>query len=392
MTHDRYFLDNVAGWILELDRGQGIPYKGNYTSGWSRRKRGWRSRRRSNPRGRKRWRMNWNGCARVPPPAWPRARPDSPLTRKWSRRIQRRKRRKSRSSFRPARGSGATVIDAVNLSKAFGDHVLFENLIFSLPPNGIVGIIGPNGAGKTTLFRIITGLEKPDSGEIKLGDAVKLAYVEQSRDEPAATTGRSGRRWATAKKRSRSAGRGPWSTPGHTRPALPSPAPTSRKSWRPLRRRTQPRPPGRACSHGRQRPASRRTDQRSRHQHHPRLEEGLENFAGCAVIISHDRWFLDRIATHILAFEGDSQVVFFEGNYQEYERNKKQRLGRRRRSTASHQVSKVDQVATELPRRTRKGEAPAQPRAYVAAHRAESCPKRIRCLRAHLAMACRVVG
>jgi ATPase subunit of ABC transporter with duplicated ATPase domains len=222
---------------------------------------------------------------------------------------------------------GRQVIEAAGLSKAFGDTVLFENLSFSLPPNGIVGIIGPNGAGKTTLFRIITGLEKPDSGSIKLGEAVKLGYVEQSRESLKDD-------WAV------------WQAMGDGEEAFKIGGQGPMVNARAYAARftftgsDQQKKVGVLSGGERNRVHLARMLRMGANVlllDEPTndldvntiraLEEGLENFAGCAVIISHDRWFLDRVATHILAFEGDSQVIFFEGNFQEYEKNKKQRLG-----------------------------------------------------------------
>ena len=210
------------------------------------------------------------------------------------------------------------------MRKGFGNNLLVDDMTFALPPGGIVGIIGPNGAGKTTLFRMITGQEQPDSGTLRVGDTVTLAYVDQSRDvlDPEQTVwqmisgGSTKLCWAHAR-----------STRARMFRVSTSPAPTSKRWWACF-----PAASATACiwphAQGRRQcAAAGRTDQRPGREHDAALEEALENFAGCAVVISHDRWFLDRIATHILAFEGDSKVVFFDGNYTQYEEDRRQRLG-----------------------------------------------------------------
>ena len=325
VTHDRYFLDNVAGWILELDRGRGIPWKGNYSS-WLEQK-----------------------GARLAIEEKVESSRQKALAREleWVRQSARARHAKSKARiaayermasedqakkiaeieiFIPSGPRlGQLVIEAKGVNKAYGDNVLMADMNFSLPPGGIIGVIGPNGAGKTTLFRMITGQEKPDSGTIKLGDSVKLAYVEQSRDALGDTqsvwqalsdgqefiqlgTQRVNSRAYTAQfgfkgtDQSRSVGTlsGGERNRIHLGRMLKSGAnvilldePTNDLDVNTIRA----------------------------------LEEALENFAGCAVIVSHDRWFLDRIATHILAFEGESQVVFFDGNYTEYEADRHKRLG-----------------------------------------------------------------
>ena len=275
VTHDRYFLDNVAGWILELDQGKGIPWKGNYTS--------------------------------------------------WLEQKQERLRREDLEIHIPAGPRlGNVVIEADGVSKAYGDHLLVDDLNFTLPPGGIVGVIGPNGAGKTTLFRMITGQEQPDRGVIRIGETVILAYVDQSRTldpnksiweeisggtdllllgkrevNSRAYVGRFNFSGSDQQKKVGMLSGGERNRV-HLAKMLKEGAnvllldePTNDLDVNTLRA----------------------------------LEETLENFAGCAVVISHDRWFLDRIATHILAFEGDSKVVWFEGNYSEYEEDRKARLG-----------------------------------------------------------------
>ena len=325
VTHDRYFLDNVAGWILELDRGQGIPWKGNYSS-WLEQKKNRLAQEEKTESERQKTLQRELEWIRMSPKgrhAKSKARINSYEA------LFSQEREKDANELEiyipPGPRLGDTVVEAVNLSKAFGDQVIFEGLSFSLPPGGIVGIIGPNGAGKTTLFRIITGQEKPDSGTINIGETVKLAYVDQSRDslDPGQTV------WEAisngediiqlGKKEVNSRGyvarfnfsgsdqqkkvgtmSGGERNRVHLAKMLKEEAnvllldePTNDLDVNTMRA----------------------------------LEEALENFAGCAVVISHDRWFLDRIATHILSFEGDSKAVWFEGNYSEYEADKKARLG-----------------------------------------------------------------
>ena len=324
VTHDRYFLDNVAGWILELDRGEGIPFKGNYSS-WLEQKHQrlkleekQESKRqkalseelewvRMNPKGR-----HAKSKARIA--AYEKMLAD-----------ESEKRDDELEIFIPSGPRlGDVAIEAHNVSKAYGDNLLCEEMNFSLPPGGIIGVIGPNGAGKTTLFRMITGLEKPDSGEIKIGETVKLAYVDQSRPlDPEKTIwqeisgGEDILKLGTREVNSRAyvarfnfSGTDQQKRTGdlsggernrvHLAKILKEGAnvllldePTNDLDVNTLRA----------------------------------LEEALMNFAGCVVVISHDRWFLDRIATHILAFEGDSKVFWYDGNYTEYEEDRKKRLG-----------------------------------------------------------------
>jgi ATP-binding cassette ChvD family protein len=325
VTHDRYFLDNVAGWILELDRGAGIPWEGNYSS-WLEQKR--------------------NRLAQEEKTAGARQRT---LEREleWVRMAPRARQAKSKARLNayeqllaqemeklpetveiyipPGPRLGGVVVEADHLRKGYGDLLLIEDLSFKLPPGGIVGVIGPNGAGKTTLFRMITGQEKPDSGTLRIGETVKLAWVDQSRDVLRGT----------------------------------------QNVWEAIAEGNEVLQLGKRSLNSRSYVASfnfKGADQQKRVQdlsggernrvHLARmlksganlllldeptndldvdtlraLEEALLEFAGCAVVISHDRWFLDRIATHILAFEGDSQVVWFEGNYQDYQADHRRRLG-----------------------------------------------------------------
>jgi ATP-binding cassette ChvD family protein len=325
VTHDRYFLDNVAGWILELDRGQGIPWEGNYSS-WleqkdarlemEERKEGSRQKAikaelewvRSNAKGR-----HSKSKARM-------ARFEEMQSEEFQKRSE------TKSLFiPPGPRLGDLVIEAKGISKKYGDKLLYENLNFSLPKGGIVGIIGPNGAGKTTLFRMITGEEKPDAGEFKVGETVQIAYVDQSRDSldgnktvwqelsdgldlitvgkfvfpSRAYVGRFNFKGDDQQKFIKDLSGGERNRV-HLAKLLKKGGnlllldePTNDLDVETLRA----------------------------------LEEALLDFPGCAVVISHDRWFLDRIATHILAFEGDSQVTWFEGNYTDYEEDRKRRLG-----------------------------------------------------------------
>ena len=325
VTHDRYFLDHVTGWILELDRGRGIPYQGNYSS-WLEQKqkrlvqegREDEAHRRTLERERE-----WISAS-------PRARQAKSKARyqRYEELLQKAADRSIQTAqivIPVAERLGQNVVDFEGLTKGFGDNLLIDDLTFKLPPGGIVGVIGPNGAGKTTLFRMITGQEKPDKGTIKIGELVHLGYVDQSRDSlndkatvweeisggldqlqlgkrevnSRAYCGAFNFKGADQQKKVGQLSGGERNRV-HLAKMLKSGAnvllldePTNDLDVDTLRA----------------------------------LEEALEDFAGCAVIISHDRWFLDRIATHILAFEGDSHVEWFEGNFQDYEEDKKRRLG-----------------------------------------------------------------
>jgi ATP-binding cassette ChvD family protein len=325
VTHDRYFLDNVAGWILELDRGAGIPWEGNYTS-WLEQKRQRLSQEEKTASARQRTlerELEWVRMA-------PRARQAKGKARlaayeKMLAEEGAQKLEQVEIYIPPGPRLGNVVIETDHLRKGYGDNLLIEDLSFKLPPAGIVGVIGPNGAGKTTLFRMITGQEQPDAGTLRIGDTVKLAYVDQSRD------------------------------------VLPGEA----NVWEAIAEGNETLALGKRSMNSRSYVASfnfKGADQQKRVKdlsggernrvHLARmiksganvllldeptndldvdtlraLEEALLDFAGCAVIISHDRWFLDRVATHMLAFESDSQVVWFEGNYQDYEKNRRERLG-----------------------------------------------------------------
>ena len=325
VTHDRYFLDNVAGWILELDRGEGIPWKGNYSS-WLEQKSvrlALEEKQESKRRRTLERELEWVRMAPKARQAKGKARLNA--YEKMLNADTKQKEEKLEIYIPNGPRLGNKVIECKGVSKAYGDKVLFENLTFSLPPAGIVGVIGPNGAGKTTLFRLIMGYEQPDAGTFEVGETVKIAYVDQQHKQidPDLTVYETisenseyvklGNREVNARayiSRFNFAGADQEKLCGvlsggernrlHLALTLKENAnvllldePTNDVDVNTIRA----------------------------------LEEGLENFAGCAVVISHDRWFLDRIATHILAFEGDSQVYFFEGTYSEYEANRKMRLG-----------------------------------------------------------------
>jgi ATP-binding cassette ChvD family protein len=325
ITHDRYFLDHVAGWILELDRGEGIPWKGNYTS-WLEQKTTRMAQEEKQASKRRKTlerELEWSRMA----PKARHAKGKARLNSYEQLLNQDTKEREEKLEIFIPNGPrlGNKVIESIHVAKAYGDKLLYDDLNFMLPPNGIVGIIGPNGAGKTTLFRLIMDLDQPDKGTFEVGETVKIGYVDQSHTEidPEKTVfqvvsggtefirvggkdvnaraylGRFNFSGADQEKKCGVLSGGERNRL-HLALTLKSEAnvllldePTNDIDVNTLRA----------------------------------MEEGLENFAGCAVVISHDRWFLDRICTHILAFEGDSQVFFFEGSYSEYEENKKQRLG-----------------------------------------------------------------
>ncbi len=325
VTHDRYFLDNVAGWILELDRGQGIPWKGNYSS-WLEQKQERLKQEEKTESDRQKTLQRELEWIRMSPKgrhAKSKARINS-YEAMLSQ--QGEKRAKELEIYIPAGPRlGKVVIEAENVTKAYGENILVENMSFMLPPGGIVGVIGPNGAGKTTLFRMITGQDRPDKGTIRIGETVKLGYVDQSREalDPNKTI------WQVI-------------TDGQEQVQLGKSLVNSRAyvSRFNFSGTDQQKKVGVLSGGERNRVHLARVLKEGANvllldeptndldvNTMRALEEGLENFAGCAVVISHDRWFLDRIATHILAFEGDSKVVFFDGNYSEYEADRKARLG-----------------------------------------------------------------
>ena len=325
VTHDRYFLDNVAGWILELDRAQGIPWQGNYSS-WleQKQKRLQVEEKRETERQRTLQReLEWIRMSPKGRHAKSKARINSydALLKQEGEKTA----RDLQIYIPPGPRLGKVVIEAEKVSKAYGDRLLVEGMSFSLPPGGIVGIIGPNGAGKTTLFRMITGQETPDSGTIRIGETVKLAYMDQSRDvlDPDKSI------WEVISEG--------YDTIQLGNIEVNSRAYVSRFNFSGT---DQQKKVGTLSGGERNRVHLARMLKEGANVlllDEPTndldvntlraLEEALENFAGCAVVISHDRWFLDRIATHILAFEGDSKTVWFDGNYSEYEADRKARLG-----------------------------------------------------------------
>jgi sulfate-transporting ATPase len=327
ITHDRYFLDNVAGWILELDRGQGIPWEGNYSS-WLEQKQGRLAQEEKQESSRRRSLQHELEWIRMSPRA--RQAKGKARLNAYEKLLAENREHEKRSDpneihIPSGPRLGDLVVEAQGISKAFGDNLLIDKLSFSLPPGGIVGVIGPNGAGKTTLFRMIVGQEKPDAGTIRLGETVKIAYVDQSRD---ALDGDKAV-WETI-----SDGQDIVTLGNREIPARSYAAAFNFKS-------SDQQKKVKDLSGGeRNRVHLARTlkaggnllllDEPTNDLDVDTLralEEALLNFAGCAVIISHDRWFLDRLATHILAFEGESQVVWFEGNYEAYEADRKRRLG-----------------------------------------------------------------
>ncbi|MDB5292342.1 MAG: transporter related protein [Phycisphaerales bacterium] len=325
VTHDRYFLDNVAGWILELDRGAGIPWKGNYSS-WLEQKRARLQVEEKTESARQKALAHELEWVRQSPKA--RQAKSKARVQRYEAMLaedQREKEKQVEIYIPPGPRLGRLVIEAQNISKAYGDKLLFSNLSFALPPGGIVGVIGPNGAGKTTLFRLITGQEKPDAGTFKVGDSVKLAYVEQSRESLNADD----TIWQSISDGQELIKLGPVQTNSRAYVARLGFVGTD-----------QQKKVGTLSGGERNRVHLARMLKQGANvmlldeptndldvNTMRALEEALENFAGCAVIITHDRWFLDRIATHILAFEGESSVVWYDGNYTAYEADRKARLG-----------------------------------------------------------------
>ncbi|WP_437984761.1 energy-dependent translational throttle protein EttA [Sorangium sp. So ce117] len=325
VTHDRYFLDNVAGWILELDRGAGIPYEGNYT-GWLEQKKKRLDLEQKQESARKRTLERELEWVRLAPRAR-QAKSKARLAAYETLLAEDRSKKVEENEIHIPAGQrlGNVVVEADHLRKGFGDRVLIDDLSFSLPRGGIVGIIGPNGAGKTTLFRMIMGLEQPDGGALKLGETVELAYVDQSRDALNPTnnvwqeiSGGEDRLLVGKREVNSRAYVASFNFAGSDQQKKVrdlSGGERNRLHLAKLLRRG-----GNVLLLDEPTNDLDVDTLRS-------LEEALLNFAGCAVVISHDRWFLDRIATHILAFEGDSKVVWFEGNYADYEADLKRRLG-----------------------------------------------------------------
>jgi sulfate-transporting ATPase len=325
VTHDRYFLDNVAGWILELDRGRGIPWEGNYSS-WLEQKSN-RLRQEEKAETRKQQtlerELEWIRMS-------PRARQSKGKARlnayeELLREESTRKIETAEIFIAPGQRLGDIVVEARGVKKAYGDNLLIDNLDFTLPRGGIVGIIGPNGAGKTTLFRMITGAEKADAGTLRIGETVQIGYVDQSRD--ALDANKTVFDEITGSADEIELGKRKVASRAYV-------------SWFNFKGAAQGRKVGTLSGGERNRVHLAKLLKKGSNLlllDEPTndldvdtlrsLEDALLNFAGCAVVISHDRWFLDRIATHMLAFEGDSQVVWFEGNYQDYEADRKRRLG-----------------------------------------------------------------
>lgn len=325
VTHDRYFLDNVAGWILELDRGEGIPWKGNYSSWLDQKAKRLAQEEKQETKRQKTLERELEWVRMAPKARHAKSKARLHNYDKLASEETKEREEKLELFIPPGPRLGNVVIEANNISKSYGDRILFENLSFSLPPAGIVGIIGPNGVGKTTLFRLITGQEQPDSGSFKVGETVVLGYVDQMHDDldPEKSV------WENI-------------TGGNDNLILGNKTINSRAyvSKFNFNGADQQKKVGVLSGGERNRVHLAITLKKASNVlllDEPTndidvntlraLEEGVENFGGCAVIISHDRWFLDRICTHILAFEGDSQVYFFEGNYSEYEENRKKRLG-----------------------------------------------------------------
>ena len=325
VTHDRYFLDNVAGWILELDRGAGIPWKGNYSS-WLEQKEKRLSVEEKHESDRRRTlkrELEWIKMSPKGRRSKSKARINSyeQLLEGGSEKLS----KELELYIPPGPRLGKKVLEAVNIKKCFEDRVLFENMNFMLPAGGIVGVIGPNGAGKTTLFKMITGEEAPDEGTLSLGDSVKLSYVDQSRDtlDPDKTI------WETISDCQDSIWLGTKEVNSRAYVARFNFSGSDQQKKVGLLsggQRNRVHLAKMLKEGGNVLLLDEPTNDLDVNTLRA-LEEALENYAGCAVVISHDRWFLDRIATHILAFEGNSEVLWFEGNYSDYEKDRKRRLG-----------------------------------------------------------------
>ncbi|MDG1503668.1 MAG: energy-dependent translational throttle protein EttA [Flavicella sp.] len=325
VTHDRYFLDNIAGWILELDRGEGIPWKGNYSS-WLDQKSQRMAREDKTASKRQKTlerELEWVRQGAKGRQSKSKARLAS--YDKLMSQDQKEKEEKLEIYIPNGPRLGTNVIEAQGVSKAFGDKLLYDNLEFKLPPNGIVGIIGPNGAGKTTIFRMIMGEETPDKGDFKVGDTAKISYVDQSHSD--IDSDRSiWANFADEQDLIMMGGKMVNSRAYLSRFNFSGSEQNKKVSTLSGGERNRLHLAMTLKEEGNVLLLDEPTNDLDVNTLRA-LEEGLENFAGCAVIISHDRWFLDRVCTHILAFEGDSQVYFFEGSFSEYEENKKKRLG-----------------------------------------------------------------
>lgn len=325
ITHDRYFLDNVAGWILELDRGEGIPYKGNYTSWLEQKKKRLELEEKTESKRAKTLERELEWVRMSPKARHAKSKARLQNYDKLLNEEQKQKEEKLEIYIPPGPRLGNEVIEAVNVNKAFGEKVLFENLNFKLPPAGIVGIIGPNGAGKTTLFRLIMGQVKPDSGSFQVGPTVKVAYVDQAHSDinPEKTV------WETISGGNEVIDIG--------KKTFNSRAYIARFNFNGPDQQKKVKVLSGGERNRLHLAMTLKEEANVLLLDEPTndidvntlraLEEALENFAGCAVVISHDRWFLDRVCTHILSFEGNSEVYYFEGGFSEYEENKLKRVG-----------------------------------------------------------------
>ncbi len=325
VTHDRYFLDNVAGWILELDRGEGIPWKGNYTSWLEQKQERLQKEEKQESKRQKTLQRELEWVRMAPKARQAKSKARLGAYEKMLGEDAKEKENKLELFIPPGPRLGSKVIEANNIMMAYGDKLLYDNLNFALPPAGIVGIIGPNGAGKTTLFKLITGQEKPLNGNFEVGETVQLAYVDQEHDnlDPNKTVFQiisDGNEWVMlgGKQVNARAYVSKFNFAGSDQEKKVGTLSGGERNRVHLAMTLK--------EGGNLLLLDEPTNDLDVNTLRA-LEEGLENFAGCAVVISHDRWFLDRIATHILAFEGDSQVYWFEGNFSEYEENRKKRLG-----------------------------------------------------------------
>ncbi len=325
ITHDRYFLDNVAGWILELDRGEGIPWKGNYSSWLDQKSKRLELEGKAESKRIKTLERELEWVRMSPKGRQAKAKARLGAYEKLLNEDVKQKEDKLEIYIPHGPRLGNVVIEAENLSKKYGDRILFEDLSFSLPPNGIVGIIGPNGAGKTTLFRIIMGMETPDTGSVRIGDTVKIGYADQSHDAIKGDksvweviSGGLDEVYLDGKSMNSRAYVSRFNFGGPDQQKLCGILSGGERNRLHLAMTLKENANVLLLDE-----PTNDIDVNTLRA----LEEGLENFAGCAVVVSHDRWFLDRVATHILAFEGDSQVYFFEGSYSDYIENRKKRIG-----------------------------------------------------------------
>lgn len=324
MTHDRYFLDNVAGWILELDRGTGIPFEGNYSSWLEQKKKRLEIEEKQESKRQKALERELEWVRLSPKGRHAKSKARITSYEKMVEDQQEARNEEMEIPIQPGPRLGDVVIQAENVAKGYGDRLLYDNLTFSLPPGGIIGVIGPNGAGKTTLFRMITGQETPDEGTFRIGQTVKLGYIDQERPLDSSKTvwqeisgGADTLRIGNRDMNSR-AYVGRFNFGGQDQQKLVTELSGGERNRVHLAKMLKEGANVLLLDE----PTNDLDVNTLR-----ALEESLQDFAGCAVVISHDRWFLDRLATHILAFEGNSEVVWFDGNYSEYEKNRKERLG-----------------------------------------------------------------